>query len=136
VTSPEARDRSHPWTERLGSGSILHVTAARQTGPTSLRVRFNDGVTKEVDLSSLLRGPLRELRGDSTRFERFRLDRRLGVLTWPPDLELAPEALYFLPDVTPDAGDCRSAASRTKSKVIGRPGSGKERRRVGSGRRR
>ena len=59
---------------------------------------FNDGVTKQVNLRSLLWGPVFEPLLDPSYFARVRLDPLFGVPTWPNDADLAPEALYSLPD--------------------------------------
>lgn len=60
-----------------------------------LRVRFLDGTEGEVDLAQLIRsaeaGVFAALRDEQT----FRMVRvELGVVTWPGDLDLAPDAMY------------------------------------------
>ena len=39
---------------------ILRICEARVCGPQSLRLSFSDGTTKQVDVSSLLDGPIFE----------------------------------------------------------------------------
>lgn len=60
-----------------------------------LRVRHNDGVTGIVDLSALVHSPragvFAALR-DTAVFEQVFLDS--GAVTWPGDLDLAPDAMH------------------------------------------
>ena len=60
-----------------------------------LRVRFNDGTVGEVDLGSLLQsadpGVFSILR-DENKFREVRVS--LGAVSWPGDLDLAPDAMY------------------------------------------
>ena len=60
-----------------------------------LRVRFNDATEGEVDMSRLIRAPhagvFAALR-DETLFRKVRV--ALGAVTWPGDLDLAPDAMY------------------------------------------
>ena len=77
---------------------ILRVVSAKVAGPHSLLVTFNDGVTKQVNLRPLLWGPVFEPLLDPAYFARVTVDPSFGVPTWPNDADLAPEALYALPD--------------------------------------
>jgi hypothetical protein len=60
-----------------------------------VHVRFNDGTEGEVDLSALIHsaeaGVFAELR-DEALFAQARL--QLGAVTWPGDLDLAPDAMH------------------------------------------
>jgi hypothetical protein len=60
-----------------------------------LRVRFNDGSEGIAELDGLLQssdaGVFTALR-DETLFRQVRIS--LGVVTWPGDLDLAPDAMY------------------------------------------
>jgi hypothetical protein len=90
--------------------AILHVTAVRVLRPYVLEVTFDNGVCKRVDLSSYLdKGVFQRLR-DPDVFARAEVSgctvAWLGVLAdlgerYVPDLDLAPEALYELPEVEP-----------------------------------
>jgi hypothetical protein len=76
---------------------LLHVTAAAVCGPRALRLVFDDGTRKRVDLTPLLEGPIfRQVRRPSY-FAKVRLDERLGTVCWPNGADLAPEALQALP---------------------------------------
>ena len=82
---------------------ILHVVSVEVVGPHSLLVSFNDGVTKQVNLRPLLRGPIFEPLLDPSFFARVSIDPLFGVTVWPNEADLAPEALYDLPDERDDA---------------------------------
>jgi hypothetical protein len=60
-----------------------------------LRVRFNDSTEGEVDLSRLIQSPnagvFAALRDDAL-FRQAHVT--LGAVTWPGDLDLAPDAMY------------------------------------------
>ena len=83
---------------------ILHVTSAAVTGPTSLHVTFNDGTSKNVDLSTLLFGPVFEPLRDPAYFATVTVDPECRTIVWPNGADFAPEALYDLaPQEAPDA---------------------------------
>jgi len=60
-----------------------------------LWVRFNDGTEGDVDMAGLVRssgaGVFAALR-DEMLFRQVRLE--CGAVTWPGDLDLAPDAMY------------------------------------------
>jgi hypothetical protein len=59
-----------------------------------LAVRFEDGTSAEVDLSSRLFGPVFEpLARDPELFGRVGVDE-FGAVCWPNGADLAPDALY------------------------------------------
>ena len=57
---------------------ILRISEARVCGPHSLRLAFNDGTTKQVDVRPLLDGPIFEPLRDSAVF----CDHELGCDLW------------------------------------------------------
>jgi hypothetical protein len=76
---------------------LLHITSAVVCGPRCLRLVFDDGTRKSVDVSPLLCGPVfRPLRRPAA-FAKVTLDRLTGTVTWPNGADLAPEALKALP---------------------------------------
>ena len=75
---------------------ILHVTHAEVCGPGVLRLAFNDGTRKTVNVSSLLSGPVFEPLHDPAYFARVALDPVCGTVVWPNGADFAPEALHEL----------------------------------------
>ena len=75
---------------------ILHVLQAEVCGPHSLRVLFNDGMQKRVNLLPLLDGPVFQPLKDPGYFARVSVDPISGTVVWPNGADLAPEALHEL----------------------------------------
>ena len=76
---------------------ILHITRAEYCGAHSLRLRFNDGTSKRVNVRPLLWGPVMKPLLDPVFFARVRLDHEAGTVFWPNGADFAPEALHDLP---------------------------------------
>ena len=70
------------------------VTDVRATGDYRLFLRFEDGLTGEIDLSGVLWGPAFEKLLDPAYFAKVRLDKDRGTVVWPNGTDLAPEMLY------------------------------------------
>ena len=83
---------------------ILHITQADVTGPYELRVAFDDGTAKRVNLRSLLTGPVFAPLLDLELFGQVRVDPLARTVTWPHGADLAPEALQDLPDLDAPPG--------------------------------
>lgn len=68
------------------------VLEVKQQGNYSLWVRFNDGVEGEVKfMPSAFRGVFTHL-SNKTQFRQVAIVN--GVVTWPGDLDLAPDAMH------------------------------------------
>lgn len=77
----------------------LDVTFAEPSADFCLRLRFSDGVTKEVYVWDLLEGPVFEPLKDPDFFRQVRLDSHAGTVVWPNGADFAPEALWELEDL-------------------------------------
>jgi len=77
---------------------ILRVTEMEQVGTYSLKVTFNDGTSKRVNLRPLLWGEVFEPLRDPDKFSEVYLDEKMGTVAWPNGADLAPEALHELED--------------------------------------
>lgn len=75
---------------------ILRIAEAAVEGPYLLRLAFNDGTRKTVDVTPLLSGPVFEPLQDPAYFSRVVLDPVCGTVVWPNGADLAPEALREL----------------------------------------
>jgi hypothetical protein len=61
----------------------------------TVHVRFEDGLTADVDLSYLLDyGGVFEPLRDLEYFGRLRADKEAGTIVWPNEADIAPETLY------------------------------------------
>jgi hypothetical protein len=60
-----------------------------------LRIDFDDGTTREVDLEAELWGPVFEpLRQDPALFREVRVDAELGTIVWPNGADMDPDVLH------------------------------------------
>jgi hypothetical protein len=78
---------------------MLHVETAKVVGPYQLSVQFSTGETKRINLRPLLKGPVFRPLRDLGFFNLVRVDPECRTVVWPNGADLAPEALYDLPDV-------------------------------------
>jgi Protein of unknown function (DUF2442) len=73
---------------------IHSIKAAEVIGPHSLRLKFEDGFQRVVDLSPILHGkrfgPLR----DPKCFAQIRINPDLETIEWPTGADFDPETLY------------------------------------------
>ena len=75
---------------------ILRIMEAEVAGAHSLKLAFNDGTRKTVDVGPLLDGPIFEPLRDPDYFARASLDSVCGTVVWPNGADFAPEALHEL----------------------------------------
>ncbi len=60
-----------------------------------VRLRFDDGQERDVDLRPFLSGPVFEpLIRDRALFERVRVDPELGTIAWPNGADIDPDVLH------------------------------------------
>ena len=60
-----------------------------------LRLAFDDGTVREIDLEAELWGPVFEpLRDDPQLFRQVRVDEELGTIVWPNGADLDPDVLH------------------------------------------
>jgi hypothetical protein len=61
----------------------------------ALRLSFDDGTEREVDLEAELWGPMFEpLRADPDLFRQVRVDDDLGTIVWPNGADMDPDVLH------------------------------------------
>lgn len=104
------------WATLRYEKTILYVVKAVVCGDHALRLEFNDGTVKRVDVRPLLRGPIFEPLLEPSFFARMELDADFGVVQWPNGADLAPEALFALPDLDPAGSHRRAAPDATFAK--------------------
>jgi len=75
---------------------ILRILKAEVRGPFRLWLSFNDDTRAEVDVLSLLTGPVFEPLQDPACFAQVSLDPVSGTVVWPNGADFAPEALHAL----------------------------------------
>jgi hypothetical protein len=74
---------------------FLHVKSVRHVEDYRLRLEFDDGNVKEVDLAGELHGEVFEPLRDLAFVKKVAVDPETGTIRWPNGADFAPE---FLPD--------------------------------------
>jgi hypothetical protein len=74
---------------------LVSIVEVERCGGYRLRLRFEDGAEGEVDIAEVVpfTGVFARF-ADHAFFELVRVDPAWGSLSWPEDLDLAPEPLY------------------------------------------
>ncbi len=73
---------------------FLHVAGVTYLRDYRLRLEFNDGVVKEVDLKGELYGQVFEPLKEIDFFRQVALNPDIGTIEWPNGADFAPEFLY------------------------------------------
>jgi hypothetical protein len=74
---------------------MIRVTEVEPLDGFSLRLRFNDGSERVVDLESELWGPVFEpLKADPDLFRQVRVDEEIGTIVWPNGADMDPDVLH------------------------------------------
>ena len=67
----------------------------RISGGFRLRLKFDDGTERDVDVRPFLRGPIFEpLLRDTALFAAVRVDPELGTIVWPNGADIDPDTLH------------------------------------------
>jgi hypothetical protein len=77
-----------------------HVIEARHVRAHTVWLRFRDGTSGEIDLTSALRGPIMEPLKDVAFFREFQIHPEFHTLAWPNGADFAPEVLHDKVQVT------------------------------------
>jgi hypothetical protein len=73
---------------------IHDIIEVEVTGSHSLRVIFDDGAVRELDLEGQLDGPVFEPLRDPELFAQVRVDAESGTVAWPTGADLDPIVIY------------------------------------------
>ena len=74
---------------------MIRVTEVEPLEGFSLRLRFNDGSERVVDLAGELWGPVFEpLKADLDLFRQVRVDEEIGTIAWPNGADMDPDVLH------------------------------------------
>lgn len=74
---------------------LKDIVEARATGGHRLFLRFEDGVSGEIDLGKLVafKGVFAPLQ-DPAELAKVRVDAEIGTVSWPNGADLDPDVLY------------------------------------------
>jgi hypothetical protein len=73
---------------------VARVTSVEPLAGYVLRIGFDDGVTRDVDLADDLWGPMFEPLRDPAFFRQVRVDHDAGTVVWPNGADLDPDVLH------------------------------------------
>jgi hypothetical protein len=82
---------------------FLHVNSVTYLGAYKLRLEFNDGVSKDVDLENELYGQVFEPLRDLSYFRREAVNPDTQTIEWSNGADFAPEFLYEIGEPVPSA---------------------------------
>ena len=74
---------------------MREITAVRVVTGFTVRLTFDDGSIRVVDLEPLLRGPMfADLRADPELFARVFVDQEVGTIAWPNGADMDADVLH------------------------------------------
>lgn len=79
------------------SHAIYRVVSFEIIGPYELRVRFDDGVSRDIDFRPVLKIPLFQPLQDISVFNRVVIDHEVHTLVWPNGADFDPATLRDWP---------------------------------------
>jgi hypothetical protein len=80
------------------SHPIHHVVELAVTGSHALRLRFEDGLTREIDFADVLEGELFGPLRDPAVFAEARIDEEVHTVVWPTGADFDPATLHDWPE--------------------------------------
>ena len=75
---------------------FLHVTEVNYLEDYKLRLRFDNGIIKDVDLGDELYGKVFEPLKEIELFKQVVVNRDTNTIEWPKGADFAPEYLYVI----------------------------------------
>ena len=95
ITPNAEKDRTADLTDIVTPSMPWRVAAVSALPGYRLLVRFIDGTSGTVDMAAMIAGPDAGVFAALRDAEFFgRVDVVLGAVTWPGELDLAPDAMY------------------------------------------
>jgi hypothetical protein len=80
------------------SHPLHRVESFEQTGPYSLRIRFEDGLVRTIDFEPVLHGELFGPLRDPTVFAQVSVDPEVHTLVWESGADFDPATLHDWPE--------------------------------------
>lgn len=75
--------------------TTARITSVEPLDGFVVRLRFDDGVERDLDLVDVLWGPVfAPLREDIDLFRQVHVDEELGTIVWPNGADLDPDVLH------------------------------------------
>jgi len=77
---------------------LYRIIACELVGPFTLRLRFNDGLSRTIDFESILHGELYGPLHDPRVFAQVNLDPEIHTIVWPSGADFDPATLHDWPE--------------------------------------
>ena len=77
---------------------IYRITFVECIQPHSLRLRFNDGLSRTIDFEGILKGELYSPLRDPAVFSQVTLDPEIHTVVWPCGADFDPATLHDWPE--------------------------------------
>ena len=77
---------------------LYQITSFEQIAPYSLRLQFNDGLSRLIDFAPILEGELFGPLRDPSFFAQVRLDPEVHTVVWPSGADFDPATLHDWPE--------------------------------------
>ena len=77
---------------------IYRITSFEHIAPYTLRLRFDDGLCRTINLESILEGELFGPLRDPAVFAQVSLDAEVHTVVWPSGADLDPASLHDWPE--------------------------------------
>lgn len=98
-------------------GELARIVSAEHLGDLRLRLRFSDGLVRELDFSGALDGGVLEALKDPEVFAQVAVDDVAGTVVWPNGVDLDPDVLHG--DRPPAAGRAPSVLAESHFRAAG-----------------
>jgi hypothetical protein len=76
------------------ASELIDVTGVEVLRDRVIRLTFETGEVRDIDLGPLLWGPAFESLADDTMFNQIRVDPDAGTIAWPNGADIAAHTLY------------------------------------------
>jgi len=91
---------------------MRYVIDASYVDGYKLKIRFDNGEVRQVDLSGHLDGPIFEPLKDVSYFRRFTVNRDVDTVVWPNDADFSPDFLYEIGEAVSEPPHAADATGR------------------------
>jgi hypothetical protein len=89
-----------------------YITEAEHVDGYKIKVRFEDGHVKLVDLGAHLDGRIFEPLRDPVYFSQFAVNHEIDTITWPNNADFSPDFLYEIgEEIHEKLAECDSSTS-------------------------
>lgn len=96
---------------------LARIVDVDPLGGLVLRLTFDDGVVRDLDLDPMLHGGVLEALRDTALFARAHVDETAGTVAWPSGVDLDPDVLHG--DYEPATGQGPKVLAERRLKPAG-----------------